>query len=184
MNLLENTKPEQSFYCIDGSVLRNLKELEQKLRTIGDTAFRHHVNPAKNDFYNWVRDVFQDQGLASEIAKSKTATGAANAVKKSLEKAYEDKKEIEAAISKARKMVAKKASPLKLKKKKHAKPKKAKKTNRNIIKKQKRKKSQKIGARNKGVAKALMPKIISRKKRRKKQVKSSWVKWLKIVPEL
>ena len=35
-----------------------------------DGVFRHHVNDEKNDFYNWIRDVIEDQFLADKIKGS------------------------------------------------------------------------------------------------------------------
>lgn len=96
--MLKQVKPEHFFYCADGSVLRSIQELENKLRTIGSEAYAHHANESKNDFHNWIRDVFQEQELASQILAAKTQAEAAALVRKHLNKAMQANAEIEKAI--------------------------------------------------------------------------------------
>jgi hypothetical protein len=43
-------------------------ELAAILDQLEDHIFNHHVNPNKNDFHNWVKDVFEDIELARKIA--------------------------------------------------------------------------------------------------------------------
>lgn len=100
MDVLENAKPENCFYCIDGSVLRNILELEQKLRTISNRAFYHHASQSRNDFRNWVRDVFHEYGLANELLQAKTPAEAAAAVRRHIRKTFLAEEEIESAIRK------------------------------------------------------------------------------------
>ena len=99
MNILENARQENCFYCADGSVIHNLTELEHKLRTMSEQAFRHHVSQSKNDFHNWIRDVFQDYELANQLLRAKTQAESATAVRKHIAKAVKAKEEIETAIS-------------------------------------------------------------------------------------
>ena len=107
MGMLENAKPENCFYCADGSVLHNLLELRQKLKTITPQAFYHHVSQSKNDFHNWVRDVFQDYELANDILKAKTPAAAAATVDRHIRRALLAEEEIEQAIRKIIKARAK-----------------------------------------------------------------------------
>ncbi len=100
MDILENAKPENCFYCIDGSVLRNILELEQKLRTISNRVFYHHASQSRNDFRNWVRDVFHEHNLANELLKAKTPAEAAAAVRRHIRKTFLAEEEIESAIRK------------------------------------------------------------------------------------
>jgi hypothetical protein len=100
MGILENAKPENCFYCVDGSVLRNILELEQKLRAISSRAFYHHVNKSRNDFGNWVKDVFHEHNLANELLKAKTPAETASAVRRHIRKAFLAEEEIESAIRK------------------------------------------------------------------------------------
>jgi hypothetical protein len=48
--------PEKFFYANDGSVIRNLHELPEALRSMSKETFVHHVNSDRNDFYNWALD--------------------------------------------------------------------------------------------------------------------------------
>ncbi|MBI2580908.1 hypothetical protein HYV85_03805 [Candidatus Woesearchaeota archaeon] len=100
MDILENAKPEDCFYCIDGSVLRNMLELEQKLRTISNRAFYHHASQSRNDFRNWVKDVFHEHNLADELLKARTPAEASAAVRRHIRKTFLAEEEIESAIRK------------------------------------------------------------------------------------
>jgi hypothetical protein len=63
--------PEENyFYVCDGSVLRNLEELVQALPHMPDSVFSYHANREKNDFANWVRDVFGKRLLAKKMSKT------------------------------------------------------------------------------------------------------------------
>jgi hypothetical protein len=77
---LGDVKWEERFYCQDGKYLKNLKELEAALREMSDKTFRAHASGDKNDFSNWVRDVFSDDKLARDLLKSTSQTQAAKAV--------------------------------------------------------------------------------------------------------
>lgn len=60
-------QPERYFYFGDGTYVKSILELSQKLETISDDAFSQYCNPWKNDFYLWVRDVFADRYLAESM---------------------------------------------------------------------------------------------------------------------
>ena len=62
---------EKYFYVSDGTVIKNLKELPDALRNMSPEAFNSHVNEEKNDFYNWVNDVFEHASLARKIKTTK-----------------------------------------------------------------------------------------------------------------
>ena len=80
--LLENVPEEYVFYVADGSILRNLSDLEKCLATMEDTVFHNHVNTRKNDFHNWLRDIVLDLELAHKILKVKNQKEASTLVKK------------------------------------------------------------------------------------------------------
>lgn len=63
--------PEKYFYVCDGTVIKTLNELPDALRNMSPEAFTYHVNEQKNDFYNWVKDVFQISSLARRIKSTK-----------------------------------------------------------------------------------------------------------------
>jgi hypothetical protein len=62
---------EKYFYGCDGSVIKTIHELPDALRNMSPEAFSCHVNEQKNDFYNWVKDVFELSGLARNIKNVK-----------------------------------------------------------------------------------------------------------------
>lgn len=63
--------PEKYFYAVDGTVIRNLGELPDALRSMSPETFTSHVNEQKNDFYNWINDVFQHTSLARKVKSIK-----------------------------------------------------------------------------------------------------------------
>ena len=67
--------PDKRFHLKDGPSLSTLEELFQELQVMDDHVFDHHVSSERNDFANWVRDVFDDKFLAKNIqlAKDKDA---------------------------------------------------------------------------------------------------------------
>lgn len=67
--ILPSCENDKRFFVCDGTVYANLYELFEGLKTMHEETFFHHVTGQKNDFMNWVRDVFGDQRLAKEIAK-------------------------------------------------------------------------------------------------------------------
>ena len=66
---------ERHFVVADGRKLKSLVDLAKALETMSEEVFRHHVNDIRNDFSNWVNDVFQDAGLSEELAKVKDKAG-------------------------------------------------------------------------------------------------------------
>lgn len=69
-------KPENYFWLHQGPALKNLPELKEALGTMTEEQFVHHVNPGKNDFAKWVREVLGDKGTAKRLARIKTRRGA------------------------------------------------------------------------------------------------------------
>jgi len=58
---------EHAFYCIDGRLFYDLRELAEGMMAMNEQAFFHHVCNGNNDFRNWVRDVIQDIELANDL---------------------------------------------------------------------------------------------------------------------
>jgi hypothetical protein len=59
--------PEHVFWLCNGQTLKNLEELEKALETIDNGVFSYHVNAEKNDFANWIKDIFMDIELAEKL---------------------------------------------------------------------------------------------------------------------
>jgi len=79
-NYLANTPEENLFWCSDGRVFKNLKELLTGLREMSKDTFNFHVNRYKNDFSNWIRDVIGDKKLAEDLMKARTKNAATKIV--------------------------------------------------------------------------------------------------------
>ncbi len=71
-NYLRDVNPEVVFWASNGSVIKNLGELPEVIKSLSDEQFTHHVNEEKNDFRNWIVNIVGDKELAKAIAKLKT----------------------------------------------------------------------------------------------------------------
>jgi hypothetical protein len=79
--VLADTPHDKCFLCHDGCVAQNLHQLADCLSHISTDSFRHHANDSRNDFANWVRDVFGDDKLAKDLAKAGDRKEAAEIVR-------------------------------------------------------------------------------------------------------
>lgn len=87
---LANVPTDKRFWCQDGKVFANLKDLRGGFEQMSDETFRYHADENKNDFSNWIQDVIGDTTLASSLRKAKNreiATAKLVARLKTLEKA-------------------------------------------------------------------------------------------------
>jgi hypothetical protein len=64
---VQDVPEHQHFYFINGMKAKNVKELAEVMDRLEQEVFDYHVNQEKNDFCNWVRDVFNDIELAEKI---------------------------------------------------------------------------------------------------------------------
>lgn len=60
-------EPESYFWLRSGQPLKSLQELALQLPLISDEDFSHHVQPGKNDFAQWVRELFAEHELAAAL---------------------------------------------------------------------------------------------------------------------
>lgn len=77
---LGNVPEDKRFWCQDGRYFQNLQELGEALVDMSEDIFRTHVNEAKNDFSNWIRDVIGDEELSQKLRERTTNFQAAMAV--------------------------------------------------------------------------------------------------------
>ena len=70
--VLTNTKPEFYFRLINGQRIKNLLGLVNALDKMPDDVFYHHANQQRNDFSNWIRDIFKQKNLANEVSKTQS----------------------------------------------------------------------------------------------------------------
>ena len=75
---------EYSFVLHDGRKLKTAYELIDELETMSEESFRNYVNEMKNDFANWLRDVFQEKHLADEMLKIRSRADTQRAIQKHL----------------------------------------------------------------------------------------------------
>ena len=68
VKILADAPVEFVFYCRDGKIFKNLKELRDGLANMTDETYLYHVNESKNDFARWVGDIIKDNELAAKLA--------------------------------------------------------------------------------------------------------------------
>jgi len=66
-NLTREVPQEKYFILANGQPVKNVAELAAILDQLEDHVFNHHVNAERNDFHNWIRDVFEDMELARKV---------------------------------------------------------------------------------------------------------------------
>ncbi|MBW2992742.1 hypothetical protein KY345_06005 [Candidatus Woesearchaeota archaeon] len=91
--LLADAKPENYFITRDGQRIKNLYQLHKSLLNMDDGVYSHHVNKEKNDFYNWVKDIYNDEALSSIVLKCKTKNELAQKLKGKIEEAVQKEKQ-------------------------------------------------------------------------------------------
>jgi hypothetical protein len=79
--VLSDTGGDKRFFSHDGCISSNLQQLADCLVHMSDDSYRHHVMPLKNDFSNWIRDVFGDDKLANDLASISHAAEASKVIK-------------------------------------------------------------------------------------------------------
>jgi hypothetical protein len=77
---LGDVPDDKRFWCHDGKVIKNLKELRKALNDISDETFLYHSGGGRNDFSKWVREVVGDDKLAEDLSKTKSRMQASQAV--------------------------------------------------------------------------------------------------------
>lgn len=66
--------PEEKFFVlVNGKRLKHFVDLAHELEHMSKDVLDHHVNEARHDFANWIRDVFDEHELAEEVSKKKKA---------------------------------------------------------------------------------------------------------------
>ncbi|MDD5087074.1 MAG: hypothetical protein PHV16_04965, partial [Candidatus Nanoarchaeia archaeon] len=60
-SILKNAPEENCFILCNGQQVKNVKELADALEVLDDDVFNHHVTFDRNDFANWIKDVFKDE---------------------------------------------------------------------------------------------------------------------------
>ncbi|MFC1648271.1 hypothetical protein ACFL1B_02320 [Nanoarchaeota archaeon] len=71
MKARESFKAEASepFKMSNGTMVKSLADLRAALRVMSDDIFKSHVSDGKNDFADWVREVYGNDALADALGK-------------------------------------------------------------------------------------------------------------------
>lgn len=67
---IKQAPQDKVFFLIDGRTLRDIKELADSLDEMADHVYYHHVTEERNDFAQWIHDVFKDAELAEKLRES------------------------------------------------------------------------------------------------------------------
>ncbi|MFA5368169.1 MAG: hypothetical protein WC333_09845 [Dehalococcoidia bacterium] len=78
--LLADVPDENAFWCCDGRVFTNMRELAEGLEAMSDETFLYHSNDEKHDFSNWLNEVIEDEKLGRDLARPLTRREAAKRV--------------------------------------------------------------------------------------------------------
>jgi len=65
--LAQEPTSQKYFILANGQPVKHVAQLAEILQDIEDHVFYHHVNPERNDFAMWVKDVFKDVELAKKM---------------------------------------------------------------------------------------------------------------------
>jgi hypothetical protein len=79
--LLADVPEYRFFWCNDGRVFRNMKDLSAGLASMSVNTFAYHLNEDKNDFSNWLKDSIGDEQLAEDLENPISRREAAKTVK-------------------------------------------------------------------------------------------------------
>jgi hypothetical protein len=62
----------KGFWFVNGQFTYKLTEFSNMIASLTPQEFAHHVNDVKNDFANWIGDVFDLKNLAKQVRQAKT----------------------------------------------------------------------------------------------------------------
>jgi len=79
--LLADVPEYRFFWCNDGRIFRNLRDLSAGLASMSTQTFAYHLNNEKNDFGNWLKDSVGDEQLAEDLEDPISRREAAKTVK-------------------------------------------------------------------------------------------------------
>jgi len=88
--VLGEAPEEHVFVLHDGRKLKSVYELIDELETMSEDTFKHHVDGIRNDFANWLNDVFDEKSLADEIKQVHERIETQHAIMKRLMRALKE----------------------------------------------------------------------------------------------
>ncbi len=85
--ILDNVAEQYKFWLVNNKCLSNVKELYDELKRMDKATFKHHVNETKNDFYNWIKDIYKNRNLADDLLECSTKEAMLFCLRNHLDKA-------------------------------------------------------------------------------------------------
>ncbi|MEM4396906.1 MAG: DUF5752 family protein [Candidatus Woesearchaeota archaeon] len=85
LSIISHCDEAYAFILANGIKLYSLNDLKDALEIMPEDIYRSHVTPYRNDFSNWIRDVFKDYILAERITKAMNKEEAAKMIEKRIE---------------------------------------------------------------------------------------------------
>ena len=85
---LKDAPEAKVFWLKDGRKLYNLKDLLLTLENMDEEVFRFHVNPRKNDFIRWIKEVLGDKKLARKLRWTTTRQTTIKKLREHLDENY------------------------------------------------------------------------------------------------
>lgn len=70
--IFTNAPKGKYFRLLNGRRLKNVAELIDALEQINDDIYHHHANQHRNDFSNWLNDVFKEKNMAKEMKRAES----------------------------------------------------------------------------------------------------------------
>ena len=83
--MLQDVKPEHTFWLKTGKGIKNTAELGRELKQMSNEVFSHHVNERKNDFADWTKACVKDEKLAALLKTTKNQQRAAAIVERRIQ---------------------------------------------------------------------------------------------------
>jgi hypothetical protein len=81
--LLKNVRSSNYFYLIDGTSIKNIYELLEKVKTMDNDSFNHYTE--RKEFHSWVSEVHQDHKLAKNLLNALNQKKAASVIQRRID---------------------------------------------------------------------------------------------------
>jgi thioredoxin reductase len=82
------TDSKKFFYLKDGRSFKSIAELAAQMDKFSDDIFNAHVTADRNDFANWIRDVFKEEHLSDALRKLHVKSLAKDVLQRYLDKGH------------------------------------------------------------------------------------------------
>ena len=84
---VKRLSPKEYFYLDNGFILKSIEELYHTISLMEKELYNHHVTKDKNDFANWIYNVFEDKELGMNLMNSKSKDEMMKVLKKHIKNA-------------------------------------------------------------------------------------------------